>query len=309
MRIAVLGAGAMGSWFGGQLKLAGHEVQLLTTNESHIEAVKNNGLTMQGRNKTQHVKIDICRPDEFQGPTELVITLTKTFQLDRAMQSIADNIGADTSVLSLQNGLGNLEVIANYVNAENIWLGVTMLPVDKIAAGEVANKGQGSTWFGPATVRPEEHQKNNQTIESAFTDAGIDFKHDHLIHKRIWEKVAFNAGMNAVCALCYATPGLINKSPESLKIVQQAASEVNAVATAMHIDIELDSVYRAIDYACKNHGDHKPSMLQDLLAGKRTEVCALNAAVVARAQDAGVEVPVNEMLCNLIKLSECGHRK
>ena len=186
-----------------------------------------------------------------------------------------------------------------------------MLPVDKVAPGVVESVGQGTSWFGHVSAEPERQgqSKYRQAIELAFTDAGIDFKHDPFIHKRIWEKVAFNTGMNAVCALCHATPGLINDSPENLKIVQLAAREVAAVAASMDIEIELESVYSTIQFACENHGDHKPSMLQDLLAGKRTEVNALNAAIVERGHKAGVEVPVNQLLSSLIQLAERGHSK
>ena len=306
MRIAVLGAGAMGSWFGGQLAHAGHEVQLLTTNESHIAAVQKHGLELQSDSQKKVVEIAIGKPADFSGSVELLITLTKTFQLDTAMQSIASGLVPETSVLSLQNGLGNAEVIARYAGRDNTFVGMTMLPVDKVAPGIVASKGKGTAWFGH--VDREQAEKIKSLVD-IFAAADLDIRHDPLVHKRVWEKVAFNCGMNAVCALCHATPGLIHENASARTLVEQAAAEVVAVAVAEGVAIELESVCSTIKFACENHADHIPSMLQDLLDGKRTEVDALNSAVSARGRQAGIETPVNEMLANLVVLAERGHSR
>ena len=123
----------------------------------------------------------------------------------------------------------------------------------------------------------------------------------------MWEKVAFNAGMNAVCALCHATPGLIGDSKAATQLLRDAADEVARVALAENVCIDNESVYRTIRFACEHHRNHKPSMLQDLLSGKTTEVSALNGAVVARGKNAGIDTPVNSMLDAMVQLAERGH--
>jgi len=233
MRIAVLGAGAMGSWFGGQLALAGHDIHFLTTNELHIAAVEKDGLQMRSGQTVSVVKPAIGKPDEFDASVELVLALTKTFQLDGAMQSISNAVGNRTPVLSLQNGLGNAEVLADHVGSSNVWVGVTMLPVDKIAPGVVEVMGQGATWFGHAENSTTEMTgKMANAIAKVFDSAGLDVRHDAEIQKRIWEKVAFNAGMNAVCALTNSSPGLIGEYPDARELVRSAAAEAVAVARA-----------------------------------------------------------------------------
>jgi len=149
MRIAVLGAGAMGSWFGGHLALAGNDVYLLTTNESHIAAVKKDGLRLCSEEADILVTPEIGKPEEFTVSVDLVVALTKTFQLDVALQSISGSFGKDTALLSLQNGLGNAEVMEKYVGKSNVWVGVSMLPVDKLAPGVVQTIRKFKSVFGP----------------------------------------------------------------------------------------------------------------------------------------------------------------
>ncbi len=301
MRIAILGAGAVGSWFGGYLSANGHEVFLLTTNQAHINAVTERGLQLRAQSGVTVVTPQISQPDEFSEPVELIIALTKTFQLRAALARLSDNVLADTSVLSFQNGLGNAEVIAEAVGIENTWIGVTMLPVDKIAPGVVECMGAGTTWFGHATGV---HLPMARTIQALFADTALNVQYDQFIQKRVWEKVAFNAGMNAVCALANGTPGTIASYPPAKELVITAAKEVAEVAEALGVNIELHSVMNTIKFACEKHADHIPSMRQDLLDGKPTEVGAINGAIVEKAKKAGIPVPVNQMLATLILLAE-----
>jgi len=306
MRIAVLGAGAMGSWFGGHLVLAGHDVHLLTTNEPHIAAVKKDGLRLCSDEADIRVTPDIGKPDELTGNVDLVLVLTKTFQLDAALRSISGALGKSTALLSLQNGLGNAEVMARYVSINNVWVGVTMLPVDKLAPGVVQAKGAGTTWFGHAG---NANTEMTSTIDKVFQTTSLDVQQDQEIKKRIWGKAAFNVGMNAVCALTHSTPGLIQNCQQARQIVRSAAAEAISVAAAEGVVLDPKSVNDTIDFACAEHGDHVPSMLQDLLDGKQTEVDALNGAVVKRGRVMGIDTPVNSMLESLITLAECGHRR
>lgn len=304
MKIAILGAGAMGSWFGGHLAINGQNVQLLTTNREHIDAIERDGLELRSGSNSVIVQLPICMPSEMKSPVDLVITLTKTFQLPTALESIQTSLHADTAVLSLQNGLGNEEVIAASVGVENTWIGMTMLPVDRIAPGIVECKGMGISWFGPASMnRPDKAA----ALESLFLDAGLDVRFDNHVKKRIWQKVAFNAGMNAVCALAHSTPGILNTVADAKQLVKDTAKEVVEVAAAMRISVDIEAVYETVDYACENHGQHLPSMLQDLLAGKPTEIDALNGSVVRMATELGVSVPINTLLTTLIKTAELGH--
>ena len=254
MHIAVLGAGAMGSWFGGLLAMHGHRVQLLTTNKAHREAIAANDLILRKPNSEKRVSLQALSPTEMQPGVELILVFTKSFQTRDAMAGIADRIESNTQVLSLQNGLGNAENIATQIPLNRIWIGVSMMPVDKIAPGIVACKGQGNSFFGSATN--ENNSPMAGKIADTFQQSGISLRHETNIDKRIWEKVGFNAGMNAICALSHGRPGCVEDSPGAKQLAKDVADEVLQVALAQQIEFDIDCVYDLIELSCTQHGSH-----------------------------------------------------
>lgn len=290
----------MGSWFGGRLQLQGNTVQLLTTNRRHRQAITENGLVMRSRDSQEIVPIVAVSPNQISTPVELIILFTKTHQSAAALEMVSSAIGTDTHVLTLQNGLGNADIVTKYVSEERVLIGLSMMPVDMLSPGVVESKGQGSSYFGPVSGAAAMADK----INAAFAATDLDVQLDTNVNGRIWEKVAFNAGMNALCALCRGTPGTINLSPGARSLVKSVAQEVVLLAESQGVVVELERVYNTIDYACSNHPDHKASMLQDLLGGRPTEVDALNGAVCALAAKTDVSVPLNSVLLTLIKLAE-----
>jgi 2-dehydropantoate 2-reductase len=306
MKIVILGAGAMGSWFGGKLALSGQDVSLLTTNQLHRDAINSHGLVLRSRDAEQSVRLPAVDPAAFSGAADIVMLFTKTFQSEAALTSIANSIGQNTHVLTLQNGLGNAEIINQYVPFERILLGVTMMPVDKVEPGVVQSTGEGDSYFN---CYLEQESSFCQDLLKAFTAADLRVKLDPDILGRIWSKVAFNAGMNAVCALAHGTPGTVGDSPGAQSLVGDVAREVVAVAVAEGIDLDLDAILDTIDYACKNHRDHKPSMHHDLLHGRRTEVDAINGAIVTAGKRQGTPTPLNALLQTLVHLAELSHQR
>lgn len=309
MRIAVLGAGAMGSWFGGKLALQGHEVELLTTNEAHAAAVRENGLVMHDQSGStekqapETIRLEVAAPEHYAGSAELIIVLTKSFQTQTAMACIAEQLEDNTAVLTLQNGLGNAEIIGKFVDQQNIWVGMSMMPVDRLAPGVVASRGSGKTSFGHLNGL---HHPLGDQIADAFSLTGMDVHHDPQVRQRIWEKVAFNAGMNALCALTHGTPGTVGQLSEGRDLLRSVASEVALLAAAEDVPFSLEAVVETFAYACEHHGTHKASMLQDLLSGKRTEVDALNGAIVALGHKHRIATPLNATLATLVRMAELG---
>lgn len=307
MRIAVLGAGAMGSWFGGKLSQHGCAVQLLTTNQAHRDAINTNALVLRENSADTLVIIDAVEPASIQAPIDLILLFTKTFQSRDALASIAHAINENTHVLSLQNGLGNAESVATQVPLNRTWIGVTMVPVDKVEPGVVVCKGHGVSFFGNAAN--DNDQPMAQTILSAFEPTGIGLQHVRNVHQRIWEKVAFNAGMNSLTALSHGRPGTVGESAGAKELAQNVAKEVALIAQSQQIEIDLDAVFNMIELSCTKHPDHIPSMLQDLLSKRRTEVDALNGAVVEFAKQAGLQAPLNDTLATLVRLAELSHQR
>ena len=179
-----------------------------------------------------------------------------------------------------------------------------MLPVTRPAPGVVSCKAAGMTVFGHAG---QSRPAKAEYLESVMMEAGLDVRYEPDVKQRVWQKVAFNAGMNAVCALTHSTPGLVAELDSAKSIVRAIAAEVAEVADKLGVQIDLQAVYQTIDFACEKHANHRPSMLQDLLAAKPTEIDALNGAVAQYAAETGVSAPLNTLFANLVKLAEKGH--
>lgn len=305
MRITVLGAGAIGSWIGGKLALAGQDVTLLTTNQAHRDAINQCGLTLIENQVESEVRVTALSPDQHTDPTDLMLLVTKAFQSRQALKDASQAIDNATLLMSVQNGLGNIETMQEFVDDHRIFASTTMMPIDRIAPGIIESKGEGATYFGD----PFNANRYETRIGDAFANSGLDIQPVDNILQRIWTKVAFNVGMNAVCALTHGTPGTIGQSTDATELVKLAAKEAVAVAASEGVELDIQSVFDLIAFACKEHGDHKASMLQDLLARRLTEVDALNGAIVARAAKSNLDVPANQMLMSLIRLAEISYQK
>ncbi|MDC0739301.1 2-dehydropantoate 2-reductase [Cognatishimia sp. SS12] len=300
MKIAVLGAGAMGSVFGARLAKGGADVTLLDVNDAHLTAINEGGLQVDLDEGAEVISLPALRPEAFKGPVDLVLLFTKTFHTEAALRAIAPQIGA-AHVLSLQNGIGNAERLQEHLPAAQILLGMTMTPAEFIAPGKVASHGPAATAFYSldGTDRPILHQ-----MAEALRHGGIEAVIDPQIQAAIWEKAAFNCAMNALCALTDGTPGAIGVSKPARALASEVAREAISVANALTIPADLTKVEALMSKACAHHLMHEPSMLQDRKAGRRTEIDALNGAVATQGERLGLQVPVNRTLASLVHLFE-----
>ena len=203
--------------------------------------------------------------------------------------------------LYFKNGRGNAERSARVVPAERSIVGRTNVPADLGAPGVVHSHGEGhiNIWAGNGKDSPTVHE-----IAANFSQAGLPCEADPQVQVSIWEKVAFNAALNSVCAVTRRTVGAIGHAEEGRQVTSRIVSETVAVAQAAGVDADQRRVIAAVDYAFRHHQQHKPSMLQDVEAGRKTEIDFINGAVVERGKRLGVATPVLEMLFSLVKLSE-----
>jgi 2-dehydropantoate 2-reductase len=143
-----------------------------------------------------------------------------------------------------------------------------------------------------------------QRLQAAFAAVGVDAAVDPRVMISIWEKVAFNAAINGICAITGRTVGEVGASPEGRALVRDVVQEVAAVAHAAGIEVDIQAIHHSTEHALDHHRHHKPSMLQDVLAGRATEVGSINGAVVAEAARLGIQAPVTETLLKLVRIVE-----
>jgi 2-dehydropantoate 2-reductase len=305
MKIAIVGAGAMGGLFGARLALGGQEVSLIEASEKTIESIRAKGLQLHTPTANERVMLPIGRAKEFTGVFDLLVIFTKGFHTEVAIESVRHLVGPNTWVLSVQNGLGNAELIAKVVSADRIIVGMTNLPADLVEPGIVHSHGDGHinvwSWSGGQTPAVLE-------VAQVFQESGLPCNADPDVQIAIWEKVAFNAALNSVCAITHLAVGGVGDSEYGRLLTSSVINETVNVANSIGINARAARVQEAVNFAFEQHTQHKPSMLQDVEAGRKTEIDFINGAVVERGKGKGVSTPVLQSLHGLIKLIEAGYQ-
>ncbi len=291
----------MGCLYGAAFHRAGCEVTLIDVAQAHIDAINANGLELDTRAGVEHLPIRACLPDAVSEPFDLVVVFTKTFHTEGALKGIARGIGENTHLLSLQNGLGNDERLAGFVADERVMIGASMLPSDLVGPGRVRSHGEGYSKLYPAFSDDDSFAGQ---VAQAMTSGGLPAVLDPQIREAIWSKAIFNAAMNPLCALTLRTPGFLGAHEESRAMIHAVVEEGVAAAHANGVMIEAQPIHDLTEVSMTDHADHEASMLQDVKAGRRTEVDAINGAIVTAARSAGSAAPVTETLWRLVRLAE-----
>ncbi len=302
MQVTILGAGAMGSLFGGLLAEQGHAVELLDVNPAHIARVQQEGLTLDTSPRGRRiVRVRVSRPESAESRPECLIVFTKTLHTTKALESARGILQPDTLVLTLQNGLGNVEKLAQFIAPTRIAVGVTTVPSDMVEPGHVASHGEGQVRM---MMADGSHGDRLADLASALTSAGLPATVDPRVQAAIWQKVAFNAALNTVCAVANCTVGDVGRSTAARELAHRIVAEVLTVAHADGPRVDEAGVHGTLDHALVHHLAHKPSMLQDLLAGRPTEIDAINGEVIRVARRVGMPTPCTDALDALVRLRE-----
>ena len=310
MRIMFVGVGALGSYFGGALAEAGHDVTLLIRNKAHRDAIRADGLILHRDGveaRIDPVVVDTETAGD-AGIADIVIVFTKTGATKAALQAATPVIGPDTRLVTVQNGLGNAEALAAFVPMDQVIYGTTMAPGDMVAPGVVSTHGSHVTQFRAAGENPVTARMADD-LAAMLSAAGIDTRVNPDVDRVIWAKVAFNCAMNSLCALLDTSPGPLLDSGEMKALVTATIMEGCDVAVAVGVEVDRDGVRRTLDMVHREHREHVPSMLVDFRNRQPTEIGSLNGAVVALGARHGVPTPRNETLLALVRAREAQYLK
>jgi 2-dehydropantoate 2-reductase len=291
----------MGCLYAGAFHRAGAGVTLIDVDPGHLAAINSRGLELDTRAGVETLRLAALRPEHARETVDLVVLFTKTFHTDAALEGVKSIIGPATHAMTLQNGLGNDEAVARHVARERVIAGVSTLPSDLIGPGRVRSHGEGGSKIYPAYGGDTGFA---QEVADLLTAGGLPTVLEPDIRAAIWSKAIFNAAMNALCALTRRTPGFLGAHEEAGALIRAVVLEGVRAAQASGVAIEAEPILDLTVVSVTDHADHEASMLQDVKAGRRTEVDAINGAIVRAAQAAGVTVPVTETLWRLVKLEE-----
>lgn len=300
MKIAVIGAGAMGSLFGGSLSLSGEEVWLVDIWQEHIERIQSNGVIIEGKGGDRTIPVRATTEPASIGKADLVLFFVKTYHIEKAVSDSLLLEKEDTVFLTLQNGLGNEAAICKQVDPGKVILGVTGQGATLLGPGHVRHGGTGKTYLG------ELHGAMTNRIAQIvriFNNAGFETKASSRIHDLIWEKLLTNVGINALAGLLRIKNGQLLDYPETLSIIETLVSEAAAVAKRKAIRVEGNPIER-VKTVIEATRENRCSMGQDLDSRRQTEIDAINGAVVREANRLGMSVPCNRMITDLIKVIE-----
>ena len=306
MRITVVGAGAMGSLMAARLAMGHNEVMLFGRPSEHLSLVGERGLTLVEQDGG-HRSVPLAAtsdPAAVRG-AELVIVLVKAWATAEATSPLREVLTRDTAVVTLQNGLGNAATLRSaLLNAgvrPSVWMGVTTQAAFRPEPGVVLHTGDGITAIGRRTIGANERLK---AIAACFSASGWPSIAVDDIHRWVWRKLAVNAAINPLTALAGVPNRAISRDAGLRAAAAALAAEVVAVANARGVAIDTSEVLAAVEEVARATGENRSSMLVDLDHGLRTEIDAINGAVVAEGMRLGVKAPANQLMTALIRARE-----
>lgn len=300
MKIVIIGAGAMGSLYGARLStVPTNEVYLLDVWEDHVNAINERGLLVQeGEDFVKYDKVKASSDAQSIGVCDLAIIFVKSTLTSIAVKSNKAVFGPETIALTLQNGLGNIELISEEVKEENIIAGTTAHGATMLGPGKIKHAGVGKTIIGELDgSRSERIEKLAQNFNEAILETEISSN----VLGLIWDKLLVNVGINALTGITGLHNGELLKYPEIEEILEEAVKEGAQVARKKNIELGFKDPVAHTKEVCRATAANKSSMLQDLLNRKQTEIDMINGAIVEEGKQVGVATPVNSVLTNLVK--------
>jgi 2-dehydropantoate 2-reductase len=300
MKTVMMGAGAMGSLFGGLLARSGEEVWLVDNTKEQINTICSAGLTFEEKGKLQIIPMNATSDVASVGKADLVIFFVKTYDTERAASDALVLEKEDTIFLTLQNGLGNEEAICKKIDRKKVMLGVTGHGATLLRPGHVRHAGWGKTFVGELDHRITDRATR---IAQMFCKAGIETEASPNIHDQVWGKLVVNAGINALTALTGFKNGQLLDYPETARLMERLVFEAAQVARRKGVHIEEDPIEK-VRKGAEATRENRSSMGQDFDHRRRTEIDAINGAVVREAQALGIPVPFNQAVTDLVKAIE-----
>lgn len=296
MKFLVVGPGAMGCLFAARLRIAGNEVMLLDYDAQRAERISDQGVTVTGVSGDYRVPITAFAGSHPFTPNFILICV-KSNNTREAGEGASSFAGPDTEVVTLQNGLGNMEILEAIFGPEKVLGGVTAQGATLLGSGRIRHAGEGETVIGPAGRRGSAAH----ALAASLNSAGFETRLVDSVEELIWGKLIINVGINGLTAVIRVKNGKIAALDGAKKVMEAAVSEAVCVAEAKGIHLPYEGPLERVLAVCEATKDNVSSMLQDVLKGKRTEIEMINGAIVREGEGLGIPTPVNRTLTCLVQ--------
>ncbi|HAT53688.1 MAG TPA: 2-dehydropantoate 2-reductase [Lactobacillus sp.] len=306
MKIAIAGAGAMGSRFGKMLQDSGQTVTLIDNWAAHVSQIQKHGLLVHTDGQEQIVKFEAFQPSELNFQQfDLIILFTKAMQMEGMLQDIQKAIGHNTKILVLANGIGNIETIEHFIPRKQIIAGVTVWSSELDGPGEITLTGTGSVTL--QAVQPDD---NNalflQQLVTLMNNAKLNVTVSNSVIEAIWKKAAFNCVLNTYTSLISCNVGEFGAFSNRDFLIDNVLNEITSVAKAMKVPFNKQETLDLIlsQFKPGQNGSHYASMYQDLSQNRLTEIDYLNGYIAKKGAEFHIPTPVNSLLTALIHCRE-----
>jgi 2-dehydropantoate 2-reductase len=294
LQILIVGTGALATLFAWRLRRAGHEPVMLGTWQPGIAALRDTGVRLvDGRASEQALRLWVLEhPDEVRGVQQAIV-LVKSWQTERAAGQLKQCLAPDGLAVTLQNGLGNYEILEEALGRERVALGSTTTGATLLGPGLVKAAGEG-------TVSIQTHPRLGP-LEAALRSSGFHVEVVQNAKSLVWSKLVINSAINPLTALLRVPNGELLKRPAARSLMRSLAEETAAVARAEHVDLHIDDPAGFAEDVARKTAANYSSMLQDIRRGAPTEIGAICGAITRAGQRAGIPTPVNEVCWRLVQ--------
>ena len=302
MKIAVVGCGAMGSVYAALLSSAGHDVWAIDAWREHVEAIRKNGLRVEGASGDRTERIHATTDAADVGTCDLVIIATKIMHVEAAAAAAKSLVGRDTIVLSIQNGLGGPDITARALGRERVLVGVVGgFGASMKAPGHAHHNGwelvRLGEFSGPVTARLEQ-------VAEVWRSGGFKVKCFDDIDQLVWEKLICNVTFSGPCAVTDRTIGEVMDDPDTWAVAAGCAREAFLVGKAEGIRLDIDEPEAYVRAFGSKIRGARPSVLLDHQAGRMSEIDAINGAIARVGSERGIETPCNATITALVRAKE-----
>jgi 2-dehydropantoate 2-reductase len=298
MKIAAMGAGGVGGYFGARLQQAGHEVTFFARGR-HLKALQENGLTVESAHGNAHLKVRVFEDPREAGVADVVLFAVKLGDTETAAERLKPVVGEHTAIIPFQNGVESISRLKAFFPEKAIMGGSAYIATHVKSPGVIEHTGQmARLQFGP--VLPSQ-RKIAEEFLAACRGANIQAEIPEDIVKANWEKFVFLVGLSSATATARAPLGVVRADPDLRWLLEQAMRETWRVGRARGVKLADDFVEQRMAFADTLHADMKASLLHDLEAGNKLEAPWLCGAVARMAAQAGLDAPVNRAVYASLK--------
>ena len=307
MKIAIIGPGALGCLIAGSLKArTKEEAWLIDSSPERAKHIRQDGIKIEGLSNLARCQVNVSADPKEVGHCDLVILCVKSYSTEDACKDIKDLVSDNTFVMTLQNGIGNVQVLNDYFGTEKVIAGVTNHGATLLGDGHVRHAGKGETIIGLASGKVLGPIKE---IAGILSKAGFETKVSKDIDSVIWSKLVINVGINALTAITRLKNGMLTEHGGTKDVLRSAVQEAVKIVKRKRVKLIYDDPIQKVESVCKATAANVSSMLQDVLNKKRTEIDFINGAVIRQGKALGIPVPVNEVLTALVKTIEATYDK